>query len=315
MGGNYSSFLLSSVSQSSVYITNVVIVIGNSSKYSDFVSQSFSNTFYFGGFITNSVETNSKVDQVMFRSYQNLNTQMINQSGMLFGNVKSNSISISIINVCMQQILKSSGHLRDFGIIGFIEGNLSMQYIQIYMEVQSSFSKFGIIGEQMISSKQSVVEDVITIFNNSIVNSSSFNDVGSLFGVNNANIKFIRNIFVNSSNFGSQYSNGGLIGAISILNISIFNVTIKNTNVTSIISGAGGLIGYFQNCLIIIQDTIVYSVSISAQQQFGIVLGTYTGSNQLQIQNSKSIGDNYINTVLQANCGSFTSVIGSVSQC
>ncbi|CAL6070116.1 Conserved_hypothetical protein [Hexamita inflata] len=311
-GGNYSSFLLSSVQQSTVNFKNIAIVLGNSSQYSELVSLISPNTYYFGGLITNSFETCVKVDQVIFRSYQNWNTQLINQSGMLFGYVQSNIINVSIHNACMYHILKSTGHIRYFGVIGAIEGNLSMQQIQIYVEAQTSFSKFGMIGEQMISSISSVVENVITILNNSIINSTSFNDVGPLYGANYANIKQIKNIFVNSSNLGSQFSNGGLIGAVGYLNISIENTTVQYTNVTSFTKGTGGLIGYVYTCQLIIKEATINTVNLAAQSNYGIVFGVDAGGNTLNIQNSKSVGKNYINSVLFTNCGS---IIGSVTQC
>ncbi|CAL6015404.1 Conserved_hypothetical protein [Hexamita inflata] len=314
-GGNCSSFLLSSVQQSSVNFTNIAIVLGNSSQYSELVSSISSNTYNFGGLITNSFETFVKVDQVIFRSYQYWNTQLINQSGMLIGYVQSNIINVSIHNACMQLILQSTGHIRYFGIIGAIEGNLSIQQIQIYVEAQTSFSKFGMIGEQMIFSISSVVENVITILNNSIINSTSFNDLGPLYGANYANIKQIKNIFVNSSNFGSQFSNGGLIGAVGYLNISLTNITVQHTNVTSFTNGTGGMIGYVYSCSIVIKDSTINTVSLVAQKIYGIVLGVDAGYNTLNIQNSKSVGNNYINNVLQENCGSFTSIIGQVTQC
>ncbi|CAL6015408.1 Hypothetical_protein [Hexamita inflata] len=206
-------------------------------------------------------------------------------------------------------------HIRYFGIIGAIEGNLSIQQIQIYVEAQTSFSKFGMIGEQMIFSISSVVENVITILNNSIINSTSFNDLGPLYGANYANIKQIKNIFVNSSNFGSQFSNGGLIGAVGYLNISLTNITVQHTNVTSFTNGTGGMIGYVYSCSIVIKDSTINTVSLVAQKIYGIVLGVDAGYNTLNIQNSKSVGNNYINNVLQENCGSFTSIIGQVTQC
>ncbi|CAL6062774.1 Conserved_hypothetical protein [Hexamita inflata] len=316
-GGNYSSYLLSSLSQSFIHFTNIAIVYGNSSKYSEQLSQISSNDQYFGGLITYTVGTTVNVNQVIFKSHQNWNTMFVNNSGMLIGYVHQSTSNVSISNACMHIVIKSTGLFTYYGIVGLIEANLSLQQIQIQIHTQAVQSSFGMIGAQGVyqsSLTQSVVVNVIIVFNNSI-STSSFHDIGPLFGANYAQIKYIRNIIVNNSNLGSQYSNGGLIGAVGHYNISMQNITTQYTNVTSFVHGVGGLIGYSKNCLLIIQDATINTVIIVSQSNYGIVLGFSDGSNVLDIQNSKSIGVNYINNVVQANCGSFTNTIGSITQC
>ncbi|CAL6094708.1 Hypothetical_protein [Hexamita inflata] len=208
-----------------------------------------------------------------------------------------------------------------FGIVGQTEGNLSMQQIQIQINVNTICSSFGIVGmqglyDQTLLSTSSVAENIIAVLNNSITSSASFSqDIGTLFGANYAQIKQIRNIYINSSYLCSQHSNGGLLGAVGYYNIILQNITIQRTSISSFNVGSGGLIGYTVNCQIYIQDTTINTVSLVAQNGYGLILGYIDGNNTLNIQNSKSIGRNYINNVLYANCGSFTSTIGSATQC
>ncbi|CAL6094710.1 Conserved_hypothetical protein [Hexamita inflata] len=320
-GGNFSSYLLSSVKQSSINFKNIAISLGNSSKYSELVSSISQNIYYFGGLITHAIGTSVTVNQIIFNSYLSWNTRFVNQSGTLIGYLQYNNTNVSINNACILQALSSTGMFTCFGIVGQTEGNLSMQQIQIQINVNTICSSFGIVGmqglyDQTLLSTSSVAENIIAVLNNSITSSASFSqDIGTLFGANYAQIKQIRNIYINSSYLCSQHSNGGLLGAVGYYNIILQNITIQRTSISSFNVGSGGLIGYTVNCQIYIQDTTINTVSLVAQNGYGLILGYIDGNNTLNIQNSKSIGRNYINNVLYANCGSFTSTIGSATQC
>ncbi|CAL6079182.1 Hypothetical_protein [Hexamita inflata] len=306
--------MFSFVSQCSIQFNNIAIVVGNSSKFIEQISQIYSNVCYFGGLITYQIRTIVNIKQVISRSYQSYNTQIVNSTGILLGYVQDITNNISIENACILLALKSIGKMQVVGIIGFVDGNLSIQQIQLQMDIQTIYNYLGMIGYQSTISLYSEVINAVIIFN-TLIFSQSFTDVGPLYGSNYAQDKQMCNILVDNSSIGSDRSNGGLIGAVGYRNISLQNVTIQLTNVTSFGNGAGGIFGYSHQCAITIKNSTINSIHITGQSRCGIILGVNSGVITLNIQNSKSIGSSYINSILQTNCGSFSNTVGSVTQC
>ncbi|CAL6080612.1 Conserved_hypothetical protein [Hexamita inflata] len=312
--GNYSSYLLSQIQNSQVKLNNISIIYGNSSKYQDIVSLSSTSSYYFGGLITNQVGTIIYINQLISNCYQNITTKYIKQSGLLIGCASDNTNSITVLNICLQYIFSIQKQLDSFGIIGYNNGNLSLTRSQITIDGQiMQYQNFGIIGYQTQDAQYSETINIYITFTTS--NTSTGGQAGSLFGVGPAQFSIIKNIQVNNTNIFSNYYIGGLIGLISFTTAELQNINVRQTNIVSSGMGAGGLFGYSFYSTITIVNITIESIRISCANSYGLILGHNQASTQFNIQNSKSIGDNYINNILQENCLSFTNVVGSVTQC
>ncbi|CAL6001058.1 Conserved_hypothetical protein [Hexamita inflata] len=313
--GNFSSYLFSSVSRSIVQCNNLAVMHGNNSKYQNLISQSSSNSYqiYFGGLITNQNITKVNINQLILSCYQNYSTQYIQFSGFLIGRAIGKENSITITNVCFQQIISSNGQQQYYlGTVGFNDGNLTL--LQSQFQITGYLTNINIFGVIGYVSNQSVSE-----FNNIIVtlNTSSIRlgQTGAICGFNSALTTLFKNILVNSSNIQSNADNGGLVGVLQNTGALVQNVTVQYTNLTCFDFGAGGLFGYLKGSSLAIINTTINSIRVSSSRNYGVIIGMYVSGISLNIQNSKSIGNNYINNVQQVNCDSFTNIIDSVTQC
>ncbi|CAL6100017.1 Hypothetical_protein [Hexamita inflata] len=312
--GSYSSCLLSQVTQSSLQLNDVAVILGNNSKNNDLVSAPQTSTFLFGGLVTRLVGSTIRLNQFISSCQLNFNTQNMQQSGFLIGYAVGNSNSIQIENTCMYYVVFGTGTYTYFGVIGQNDGNITFKKSQISLSgTLAYYDNFGVIGYQTAQSSYSLTTDIQIILN--INNGSAYGQAGSLFGANNAAVKQISNIQVNKSNLFVTVFSGGLVGSLAQTSAQIQNVTIQSTNLSCQKHGCGGIFGYVSNSSIQVKNSTVYSVRISAQSGYGQVLGFISGSVSLNIQNSKSLGNNYINNALQQNCPNFTSVVPSVTQC
>ncbi|CAL6116247.1 Conserved_hypothetical protein [Hexamita inflata] len=318
--GNYSSYLLSYVSLSTIQFNGIALLLGNSSKFSDLISYSSQNQFYqFGGLITFLTQTIVKVKKLILSCYQTYNAQLIQTSGLLIGNSNGITNNINIQNTCIYQVIQSSGNLQQFGTIGNNDGNLSIAQSQIQIHcIIEHFHIFGIVGCQSYQTYSQIIDLITTL---TLSNSSSYGS-GTVFGHNYAYINNMTNIYVNNSDIKAGGFNGGLTGYLGSSNFSqpqcitsINNVTVHSTNVSSSTIGAGGLIGHAMYSVVTFSNLTISAVRISSLRCYGIVLGYSNGYNRFNFQNSQSIGNNYINDVISSNCASFINVIESETHC
>ncbi|CAL5996353.1 Conserved_hypothetical protein [Hexamita inflata] len=312
--GNQSSYLFSSVKQSSIQLCYIALIVGISTKYLSVCSlYDSAKIFQFAGIVTNSIETNLTISNIVSSSFQNYNLQQVKYSGVLIGLAMNNTNIITIRNACMLIVLAGgfvydSGQFIQFGIVGYNDGNLYFKQSNIYFDCQlTSYNIIGLVGYQTKESKYSETNDIIATL---ILNKSTSANVGTLFGCNFAQTKQINNILVRNSTISSSNFNGGLVGQLQASTI-VQNVTIHLTNINSSNQGAGGLFGYVVHH-VTIQNATIDTVRVSATNFFGILVGQNSGS--YSISNSKSVGINYLNKDLQRNCASFSS-IWSATQC
>ncbi|CAL5981243.1 Conserved_hypothetical protein [Hexamita inflata] len=311
--GNYSSYLLSVVLQSSVLLTNISIIQGNSSKYLDMVSQSSQNAYFFGGLITSTVGTTVKINQMISSCYQNYKTLQIRFSGLLIGYAQLSSNNITIQNTCLLYVLTSIAQFTAFGLIGTNEGNITFTQSQMQIsELLSYYHTCGIIGQQAQTALYSEISKINITFNVQSVDNQG-NNVGILFGLNFATHKIINNVYAKQSKLAASSYVGGLIGQLTYNSTLIQNVTVQTTNISTSITGVGGLIGFSFNTVITIDNTIIDSTRISGPS-YGAILGINSGGVIFKIKNSRQIGDNYFNDVIRTNCANFTNT-WSVTQC
>ncbi|CAL6097846.1 Conserved_hypothetical protein [Hexamita inflata] len=316
--GNYSSYLLSSVNQSAITLNNIAIIIGNISKFQELISKSYQSNYNFGGIITYLNGTCVNINFIISSCYHNISTAFLQNSGFLIGYAQGNTSNVTIANACMQYEFISPAYYNRFGIIGMIDSNLSFSEAQISVVGQlTQYETFGIIGHQTKLSNLSQINNLYVVLNiqSNLSNPGNHTGIGPLFGANFAKVNQIHNTLVNNSNVCSYYYNGGLMGTLSYTTAELQNITVQFVNMTNFGFGSGGLLGYAYNSIITISNTTINSIRISGPNGNGIVLGFNQGGNTFKIQNSKSIGSNYINKVLKANCDSFINTVGSVTQC
>ncbi|CAL6068411.1 Conserved_hypothetical protein [Hexamita inflata] len=271
--GNQSSYLFSSVQQSSVQLSYITIQVGQKTKYLYLISINSSNV-QFAGLITKLVKTNVTINDIILGSYQ-LYTQQVQKSGLLIGYAQNNGNDIKIGNTCMQIAFSGSEQFIQFGIIGYNDGTLLFQQSNIQLlDCQQDICRvqyhntFGLVGYQTRESKYSETNNITVSF---ILNSGVYDNSGTLFGCNFAQTNLIQNILVRNSTVLSQNFNGGLVGQLEAYTI-VQNVTIQFTNISSSNSGAGGLFGYVVHHVTISNATID-TFRVSATKSFGILVG------------------------------------------
>ncbi|CAL6078798.1 Conserved_hypothetical protein [Hexamita inflata] len=314
--GNYSSYLFSQVQSSSIYLNQTSIIIGNSTSFQIYnkLSSSQLNTFQFGGIITQILSTSVIINQLILYCYQTLNTDYVKLSGLLIGYSYKGLSSVNISNICLyQQLNSSSQQFKFFGLVGYSDSNISVSQSAVDITVQAkNFQGFGLVGVQSSSCQSS---QIVNLKINMLINTTTFSTstVSAIFGDQEAQKCTILNSIINNCNITSQADNGGIIGFNYFCVLSVQNVSILNSNITSLSNSVGGFIGSSQNCQIQILNSTIQSVKIYSSQNFGIILGCNTVGNTFNIQQSKSI-TNYINDVIQTNCMSLTNNY-SINQC
>ncbi|CAL5996563.1 Conserved_hypothetical protein [Hexamita inflata] len=291
--GNGSSYLFgSSVSAAStLLINNLAVVIGNSSNFLLFssIQTTQSNKCMFGGIIVNIAQSISvSIYNIIINSYHKFNTSFVSESGFLIGNTTSIQSNISINNLCIQQYITSSlTNFHNFGLIGWTRGNTSLYNASISLFVEGAqFGKFGIIGCQHIFSIYAEVINLRTFVSISSSNQQLLNCVGFVFGDGDAKNCSIQNTSVIGGNIssGSQFV-GGIIG-YQQNNVTILNSSVQNSN----ISGSrtvGGIIGILStNQNVTIMNTFITNTNIKGESQLGGIIGRCSQMSQLYLTNT-----------------------------
>ncbi|CAL5995258.1 Conserved_hypothetical protein [Hexamita inflata] len=315
--GNFSSYFLSNVTQCTVYLNQIVIVMGNSSNYltTNSIASDVNNKFYFGGLITKINSSIIQVIQIIYNSYASYYTNYLHYSGLLIGN-SSGSNNVQISSVCLQQtIISSTTSFIFFGIVGYFDGNISFLQSQVNLTVQGNyFCGMSIVGQLTPDCIFSEFINIKSTVNYSATNTSSYAYISGLVGHSQSHENsLIKNSVVNQSNIaGAQYFIGGFQSYVYNGSITFINTTVQNSNITSTGSYIGGYVGRAQNSQIIMTNAKILYSKIHGGSNWGIVLG-YNDNSTLNINNSSSF-NNYRNTSLQPNCLSFVNM-WSVLQC
>ncbi|CAL6043637.1 Hypothetical_protein [Hexamita inflata] len=296
--GNYSSFLLCQVVQSQVKFSHVSIVLGNQSfsQVLNQVDSNISHMYQFGGLITNLSQTSSLIIQyVLLNSYQEYITQYIQYSGILLGNSDSDLNNIQFNNICLLQILNNIRNMTYFGLIGYIQGNIS--YFESNIEIQinkaSDIHAFGIYG--YLVPQYAEILNVATSVSLQLNNDSNANNnyISALIGVQTQKKCLVQNISIDSSNISSKQCFGTVIGFIFSSNLQVLNCTIQNSNFTTYIKSSGIFIGQATSTQILIVNTQISSVALSCPTSSSMTIGANLG-NKFDIQNTVFYGGNNI---------------------
>ncbi|CAL5995587.1 Conserved_hypothetical protein [Hexamita inflata] len=304
--GNCSSYLLSYIVQSSLSISKIGLMLGNNTDYqiANSITSTVSNYYKFGGIVADQNLTTTIIDSIIQDSYQLFNTDQIQYTGLFIGNSQNVSSNIIITKACiLQKIRGTNQQCKLFGFVGKIDGNISFKESSVIFIIQTKFLNiFGIVGQIASNSLYSEVNNVEVTMNIILSTStSSYTNVGSIFGTQSAINGIIQNVYLIGNNI-STYSYGGMIGASFSLNYTIQNITIQQYN----ISGAGTQIGILFGASSInnltVKDIVVVSSNISAINQVGAICGAQTSTAVYILNVSITLTSYYVQT---AQCGGF----------
>ncbi|CAL5977450.1 Conserved_hypothetical protein [Hexamita inflata] len=298
--GNASSYLFGiTVSHAnSIEINNFAIILGSSSNY--LLQGSVSSTSYhyrFGGIITSiSGAARIKINNVIYDSYQNLNTDYVSNSGFIIGYIQSTSNSIMIENMCMQQSMTST--TKDFyyfGLVGWNYGNISFINAIISFSVLKNayFECLGIIGLQHTSG---MYVDVINLVVTSKFSSNQGEYIGSIFGAEQSTNCSIQNTIIDGGNISSSSKYIGGFSGYFYQNVKIQNATIQKTNISGL-NYIGGFAGIQSSTFNLIDSKIQYVRLFGSY--IGIISGNNAGTTNFSGSSSTS---NYINDSLKSDC-------------
>ncbi|CAL6082714.1 Conserved_hypothetical protein [Hexamita inflata] len=303
--GNGSSYLFGNAItvMCTFTINNIAFILGNSQNFQllGSISSDSSYCYLFGGIIAN-INSNSifNINNIVHDSYQKFATNNVAYSGFLVGYAQSSSNNITINNVCLQQNMTSTTIVfRGFGLIGWNNGNTSIQNAQITFSVQGAqFNYFGIVGMQQTTS---IYAEVINLRISVNLRSSSGCYIGSVFGVPQGQKILVQNTTTVEGNIdsGSTYVGGFCGYQYQQTNMKITNSTISKTNISGL-SSVGGFVGYCQpSTTLYLSNSKILFVRISGSSSFGIIVGQNQGTQSFT---SSSSTQNYLNGVLQNDC-------------
>ncbi|CAL6042849.1 Hypothetical_protein [Hexamita inflata] len=311
--GNYSALLLSDAQFSSISFTYTVIMIGNSSSQQAIssITSTMTNTYQFGGLITNIQNVTTKISSLLINSNQSFASNYVQNTGFVLANCQVKNI-IEVQNMCVKQQLNSTSlRLTSVGMFGLCIGSISITQSSIIFTVQAPYLRnFGIIGSSKVSAQRAELINMRASVNTS-VGSSSFGFVGALIGDEEFPILLTQNVIVSNSNISSYNFNGGLFG-------DCFSgiITVKNSSlVQSVVSGQkyiAGLTGFSNSGTFKLTNISLQNVQIKCAEFPGIVIGSCPDC-VFEINGSKIV-ENAINEVIQPDCASLSNV-WSILQC
>ncbi|CAL6097618.1 Hypothetical_protein [Hexamita inflata] len=319
--GNYSSYLISYILQSTIILTNISIVSGNKSVQSILISisSSFSNKFQFGGLIQQLTNTSVTLTNLIQDCHQYYNTKAITRSGILIGQALDYN-SLFITNLCQYQFIfttSENGQITQFGLIGLFEGNVDIKQSFLTFNITSStLDTFGIIGWllQYKSNNYANIQNMRTTIN-TFTYSSGFS-LAVIVGMINSNQCQVINTVVNNSNITSAGQSAGIFGLtngnLSIqTQITIQNVIIGNSIfISSDFFGlAAGFIAQPSGSNISITNSAIQNIQVLGNAVAFFIIDSQNMNNIFSVSSCQTIGNNYMNAVIQSNCGTVTNLI------
>ncbi|CAL6109375.1 Hypothetical_protein [Hexamita inflata] len=267
--GNQSSYLFTKVNSSQIKLTNVTVKLGNSSHpaMSNFVFVTAVYYYQFGGLVSQMNSTNLQVSDISYDCKQIYKIYYIQYSGLLVGIANSSTSNITMQQICLAHVIKSYSSFSCFGVVGQLEGPIQMKQSNIFMNITSSdaVSYFGTVGYALAISPYTNLQ--------------------------NTHISVAIN-----QNKGSYVA--AWVGCHLSPNGTIFNSTIRDTNVTSS-QFAGGF--YAQSVAAVISYSSVANCNISSLTH---VAGFIAHAASI-ISILNCIAENSLFQCNNSNCGGF----------
>ncbi|CAL5986792.1 Conserved_hypothetical protein [Hexamita inflata] len=230
--GNQSSYIFSDVKQCVIEISKVSITIGNVSNSDSLSIASSTITKFqqFGGVITSMNSSRLLLAELSYISFLSSQTQFMMYSGLLIGNNNASTSQILLQGICVQSYIQASTSFSQFGIIGQNTGNLTIKQASISIDiVTNDVYSFGIVGSITHQCQYSSFYNLLIQLS---VNYTSGNNNAALIGCQNSQNALISNVSLTNSIFNGVGNQGGLI-AQSICNITILNIMISNISIIS----------------------------------------------------------------------------------
>ncbi|CAL6110268.1 Hypothetical_protein [Hexamita inflata] len=309
--GPDSSYLLGYAVDSTFNIQGIAIVLGNNTNY-QIATTSLSILYPFGGIITNmGSSTQVTIQKVILNCYQKFNTDQLTNFGFLVGQSSMVATTLYISNVCFQQVAdctRATTKVYYSGLIGQAYGTVSLQSLSLQLSIPAVFIQYvGIVG--MLNSNCPIVE-VINMKASVNVSSTSNRYLGALFGYQTGKNCTVLNTSISNSSLSSATFVGGIIGYVQSINQTIYNTTLFQSNVTGTATYIGGFVGQCYSTKLTITSSTISSIRVTGTTSLGIIIGGQSGTGNTQtITSSASIGSNYANAVLLANCVSLTNAL------
>ncbi|CAL6089397.1 Conserved_hypothetical protein [Hexamita inflata] len=313
--GNSSSYFFSNVMSSKVTVSNIAIIIGCNTNQQDLTSISTNSSYQyqFGGIVTEIYHPSQIViNNVVLECYQQIETNFTSNSGFLVGYGKSNSSSIIITNLCVQQKILSSKNFTSLGLIGLNEGNISLQQANVIIYAQGAIIYyFAIVGYQVRDSKYAEVINFRTLLN---LTTQQGHGIGSIFGYSVIQQNYFNNVSItNSSIFAeNELASVGLFIGISFSNMTILNATIQQSVIqcvgpasVSYSPSVAGFIGLSYSNISAFNVSISNS-NISCLAGVGAFISDSRGYSEMQIHN---------HSIIQCNISGYGSTGGFIESC
>ncbi|CAL6036802.1 Conserved_hypothetical protein [Hexamita inflata] len=278
--GKQSSFFFCTSIQSSMYLNNITIIVGDENNHllSNIVYSDIYQSYQYGGLVANSTQTSIQIMSIIYDCYQVYKTSYVSNSGLIIGTslIQSN---ILILKMCFQQQLSSTTlQFSKFGLIGYNEGNISIQQSSVIFIIQAlNIQSFGLVGyqTQAVAKTSLTVLNVTTTINTIILSNISFGNIGGIIGYNNIFTCLIQNVIVNNSNISSANQTGGIVGCSqgyqfgAQTTLFLQNASVQNSIISADNCSAGGIIGYVQFMSLHISSSNIQSVKIFSKLYFG----------------------------------------------
>ncbi|CAL5990594.1 Hypothetical_protein [Hexamita inflata] len=270
------------------------------------IGSSYYEFYHFGGLVVYLSKSTVTIQQVIYNCYQSTQTQNSQNFGILLGSADVDSVII-LSSVCMFQMLNNTGQFENCGVIGQSAGKLQLnQFTLSFMVEAKQLMGFGLVGAIKYQSVQNEIFNVIaTVYvMTSSASASNNGPVSIISGYIWGKQCSIQNLIVNASSVSAHFFTSEIIGYLANANLSLINILINGSNFSLYSFGSGSFIGTAQSAQIKVENSNVSSVRIISANNFGIIFGLKRDENvTVVISNCKSTGTNYVNNVVQVNCG------------
>ncbi|CAL6005238.1 Conserved_hypothetical protein [Hexamita inflata] len=321
--GNVSSFLFSYILSSTVNIYNIIILIQKQDGGPLLANSIHSDSTYvyqFGGLATCITNTLFQINKSIFQCTQKITTQYISQSGFIVGLVLKNQNQVIISSLCLQYDIIDAVSTNMFGVIGYLQSNLSILKSSIKFSLSGYGTYIGAIGIIQNQLKTYILLNYFSTCVDINLDGAGSQAVGGFIGHYIATNCLIQNSNVINSQIITSKQSAGMIGRIFYTSLqttdslSVQNSQLNNILVQCTINAAGGLTGAGYYAIVKISNTLICNLKVDSPENVGFILAFDYGGTTFYFSQSKSKGSNYVRDELQdqqcAELNSQTSVNG-----
>ncbi|CAL6054166.1 Hypothetical_protein [Hexamita inflata] len=270
------------------------------------ITSSDSKYYSFGGII--GIIDNSALNlfEMLFKTYQLYSTQHIQNSGSLIGVIYSQLSLVSLLNMCIEQLITTKSIFGNYGIVGFTDGSVVLDNIQISQNISGiSSSYLGIVGVITANSIQSSFSNIFSIMNTYMSTTShDAHHISFLLALMSGKQCQINNVVLQDSNIAIPHDTSVYITDASQTNVTIQDSIIQRCQISA---DYAAIISWGYNSIFSLTN-----IQISFFKVFGInakFIYNTDSSCIFKLQTSSTYGYNYINNVLQYNCPQLTNAL------